>query len=143
MAPISDVVLFGIIATASGFVLPTQPAVRPAAAPRCFSPTAYGFESIVASTGMLVSEAPQMAEGATTAAIVGGLVTILFAGLPILFLKGKEGPDDAATKLANLERGVGSTMDMEEVDMDMMDEEVTEDDAPNNDGEGGTKRGLI
>lgn len=47
-----------------------------------------------------------MADGAVPVAIAGGLVAILTAGLPILFLGGDKESD--ADKLAGLEQGIGS-----------------------------------
>jgi len=61
-------------------------------------------------------EAPQMAEGATTAALIGGVVAILTAGIPVLFMVGNDDKKGSAKKLAGLERGVGAVEDM---DMDL------------------------
>ena len=61
-------------------------------------------------------EAPQMAEGATTAALIGGVVAILTAGIPVLFMVGNDDKKGSAEKLAGLERGVGAVEDM---DMDL------------------------
>ena len=55
------------------------------------------------------AEAPQMAEGAYTVAIVGGIIAILTAGIPVLFLSGKDKQDDAKTKMENLEKGLAET----------------------------------
>lgn len=50
-----------------------------------------------------------MAEGAYTVAIVGGIIAILTAGIPVLFLSGKDKQDDAKTKMENLEKGLAET----------------------------------
>ena len=51
-----------------------------------------------------------MAEGAGTAALIGGVVMILTAGIPVLFLSGKDKPDSSATKAAGLEQGLRAEM---------------------------------
>ena len=80
-------------------------------------------------TAVVTMEAVQMAEGATTVAIVGGLATILLAGLPVLFLSGKDKQEDASTRAANLEAGLRSEMGDSAFEDSMM-EEVAEADLP-------------
>ena len=62
-------------------------------------------------------EAPQMADGSIFVAVAGGLVAILTAGIPILFLQ-KEETATVADKLAGLESGVGALEDIEEISSD-------------------------
>lgn len=60
----------------------------------------------VSTALLLATDAPAMKDGAYTVAIVGGLVAILTAGIPVLFLAGKDKGDDDATKKANLEKAL-------------------------------------
>ena len=76
-----------------------------------------------------------MADGAGLAAVAGGVVMILTAGIPILFLSGKDEKEDAATRAANMEAGLKSEMGQEAFDEAMMEvveeavvDEVVEDD---------------
>ena len=71
---------------------------------------------------LLVAEAPVMAEGAGMAAVAGGLVMILTAGIPILFLSGKDKPDDSATRAAGLEQGLKAEMGEDAFNAAMMEE---------------------
>ena len=81
--------------------------------------------------------APEMADGAGVVAVFGGLVMILTAGLPILFLS-KDGANEMdaklakANKMAGLEQGLASEMGEEEF-AKMMEEggmEEVPDEAP-------------
>jgi len=70
---------------------------------------------------LLLADAPVMAEGAGMAAVAGGVVMILTAGIPVLFLSGKEKPEDEATRAAGLEDGLRSEMGEEAFDEAMME----------------------
>ena len=82
-----------------------------------------------------------MADGAYPVMIAGGLVAILSAGIPILFLSGKGEQEDKATRAANLERGLRSEMGDDAFEEAMMEEvEIIEEDVPPTEGK---QRGSI
>ena len=90
-----------------------------------------------------MTDAPQMAEGAGTVAIVGGLATILLAGLPVLFLSSKDTQEDKATRAMNIEAGLKSEMG-EAAFSEAFMEEVAEADLPPPEDDGAPKqRGSI
>ena len=114
--------LLGLLASASAFS-PTRayaPALRaptPAAAPAA------------SRAAVPVAEAVPMADGAGTAAVIGGLVMILTAGIPVLFLSQKDKGEDKGTRAANLESGLRAEMGdsaFEESMMEEVDEPVAE-----------------
>ena len=63
-----------------------------------------------------------MADGAGTVAVLGGLVMILTAGIPVLFMSKDEKKDDAATRMATLEQSLTSELGEEELAAMMMEE---------------------
>ena len=83
-----------------------------------------------------------MAEGATTVAIVGGLATILLAGIPVLFLSGQGNQDSKAERAAGLEAGLKSEMG-EAAFQEAMMEEVAEADLPPEDDDGAPKKSQM
>ena len=89
-----------------------------------------------------MADAPQMAEGATTVAIVGGLATILLAGIPVLFLSGQGNQDSKAERAAGLEAGLKSEMS-EAAFQEAMMEEVAEADLPPEDDDGAPKKSQM
>ena len=112
------------LSAASGFVLASGRApslvVR-----RSYAPVAIADLSGALSITQLVAEAgeaPPMADGSIAIAIGGGILAILTAGIPILFL-GKDDAPTASEKMADLEKGIGSMAEMAEIDgMEVIDE---------------------
>jgi|UniRef100_A0A7S3ESZ0 hypothetical protein len=91
-----------LLSAAAAYTVPCLPmASMPRASPKLML-SVDSTLALLAEAG----EAPPMADGAVPVAIAGGLVAILTAGLPILFLGGDKESD--ADKLAGLEQGIGS-----------------------------------
>ena len=67
-----------------------------------------------------------MADGAGTAAVIGGLVMIATAGIPVLFLAGQDKPEDKAARASGIEAGLKSEMGeaaFEEAMMEVVEDE--------------------
>lgn len=93
--------------------------------PRVTKPVALRTPAPVAQLEAFsaVAEAVPMADGAGTAALIGGLVMILTAGIPVLFIVKEK--DSAAERAAGLEAGLRQEMG-EEAFSASMEEEVVE-----------------
>ena len=115
MTRLITVLLACLVAHSEAFGVPARPAVL--RQPHQRSPVSALRLQLDLPT-LLTADGPQMADGAYAVAIAGGVFTILLAGIPILFLN-KDKPDDAATKMANLEKGLAETEEVE-----LTDEEV-------------------
>ena len=122
-----------LLSGASAFSFTTMPATMPAVLKTRWSPAPVAIVDMP-TTSLFAADAPVMADGAGLVAAAGGIVMILTAGIPILFLRGDK-KEDAASKLAGLEQGVGS---MEEV----MDE-IYEEEAPAPAADTDKQRGTI
>ena len=93
--------------SAFGFVAgPTRPALLRQTAARAIAPVAL-------LPAELLAEAPPMKDGAMTVAIGGGILAILTAGIPVLFMMGKDKQTDVDTRIANMEQGLGSAPPMQ------------------------------
>ena len=93
--------------SAFGFVAgPTRPALIRQTAARAIAPVAL-------LPAELLAEAPPMKDGAMTVAIGGGILAILTAGIPVLFMMGKDKQTDVDTRIANMEQGLGSAPPMQ------------------------------
>ena len=88
------------------------------------------------------TDAPVMADGAGTAALVGGVFMILTAGIPVLFLSGKDKQEDASTRASGLEQGLRSEMGDAAFEESLM-EAVDVDEVVAASGDDDVKRGAI
>ena len=126
------------LSAASGFALASgrAPSIGKV---RSTSPIATADTAVLSISQLLAEagEAPPMADGSIAIAIGGGILAILTAGIPILFLRKEEAPT-SSEKLADLEKGIGS------MEMDGM-EIIDEADMPpsSTDGDAPTKSGSI
>ena len=117
----SLLVLVASLVSIAAFTLPVQPALVRSAG-RSSTPSLVAPDSAM----LLLADAVPMADGAYTVMFAGGLVAILTAGIPILFLSGKDKADDPAAKMAGLEQGLE---DVEITDLEMEGMEVVDEPA--------------